>query len=86
MTFKTLSAIAVLATALSSPVFAQDMSTDVAAPQKPAHTMRHFRNAYNQAPGFYAGQRAGEDYFSESYGLDRSRIGDRDPDFNPSGS
>jgi hypothetical protein len=86
MTFKTLSAIAVITTALSSPVFAQDMSTDAAAPQRPAHTMRHFRNAYNQAPGYYANQRAGEDFFTEAYGYDRSRIGDRDPDFNPSGN
>jgi hypothetical protein len=81
MTIKTLSAIALVTAALSSPVFAQDMTG--AATQKPAHAMRHYRNAYNQAPAFYAGARAGDDWFTENYGLDHSRPGDRDPDFTP---
>jgi hypothetical protein len=82
MTIKTLSAIAIVAAALSSPAFAQDMS-GTGAMQKPAHAARHFRNAYNQTPGFYAGARAGDDWFTDNYGLDHSRPGDRDPDFNP---
>ena len=82
MTITTLSAIAIVTAALSSPVFAQDVMVDGAA-QKPAHVTRHFRSAYNQAPGYYAGARAGEDWFTENYGFDHSRPGGHDPDFNP---
>jgi hypothetical protein len=85
MTIKTLSAIAIVAAAFSTAAFAQDASTDAPATRKPAY-MRHFHNAYNQAPGYYAAQRAGEDWLTENYGFDRSRIGDRDPDFNPPGN
>jgi hypothetical protein len=85
MTLKTLSAIAIVTAALGSPAFAQDPALDGAAYHKQAYT-RHFRNAYNQAPmsepGYYVGPRSGGDW----HGLDRSRVGDRDPDFNPSGS
>jgi hypothetical protein len=85
MTLKTLSAIAIVTAALGSPAFAQDQTLDGLAYHKPAYT-RHFRNSYDQAPmsepGYYAGPRAGGDW----YGLDRSRVGDRDPDFNPPGS
>ena len=81
MTIKMLSAIAVVTAALSSPVLAQDMTGD--ATTHKSHATRHIRNAYNQAPGFYAGARAGDDWFTEAYGLDHSRPGDRDPDFNP---
>jgi hypothetical protein len=82
MTFKTLSAIAVLTAALGTPVFAQDTT----AHHKSSYATRHFRNAYNRAPGLYSGARAGDDWFTESYGLDRSFPGGRDPDFNPPGN
>ena len=81
MTIKTLSAIALVAAALSSPAFAQEPTVDASSTHKPTYT-RHFRNSYNQAPQ-YAAPRAGDDWFTETYGLDRSRPGDRDPDFNP---
>ena len=77
---KTLSAVALVTAALSSPVFAQDE----AAPQKPVHALHHYRHAYNQvqAPGFVT-PRA---YDSAQPGFDRSRIGDYDPDMNPAGN
>lgn len=82
MTIRTLSAIALVTAAVSGPVFAQDTA------QRPAHTLRHYRSTYNQvqAPDFVA-PRAGA-YGDSSYdnGFDRSRIGDYDPSFNPSGS
>ena len=86
MTFRTLSAIAILTAALGSPVLAQDMTGDGMTHHKSSYATRHFRNSYDQAPGFYAGSRAGDDWFTQAYGLDRSRIGDRDPDFNPAGN
>jgi hypothetical protein len=86
MTMKTLSAIAVLTAALTSPVFAQDIIAGGKAHQKSPYAARHFRNTFDQAPGFFAGARAGNDWFTEAYGFDRSRIGDRDPDFNPAGN
>ena len=83
MTFKTLSAIAIVTTALSSPVFAHDVTADGAAYHRPASATRHFRNAYNQAPA-YAAPRVSEGWFTENYGVvDRSRPGGLDPDFNP---
>ncbi len=89
MTLKTLSAIAIITASLGSPAFAQDQAVDGPAYHKPAYTKR-FRNSYDQAPmndpGYYAGPRAGGDLSTGSYGWDRSRIGDRDPDFNPAGS
>jgi hypothetical protein len=85
MTIKTLSAIAIVTAALSTPVFAQDAMAEGVI-QKPAHATRHYRNAYNQAPGFYAGTRANDDWFTENYGADRSRPGGLDPDFNPAGN
>jgi hypothetical protein len=86
MTLKTLSAIAILAAALGSPVFAQDISASGVNHRKSSSATRHFRNSYDQAAGFVAGARAGNDWFTEAYGFDRSRIGDRDPDFNPAGN
>ncbi len=65
MMIKTLSALAVATVAFSSPVFAQDMTVDGAA-QKPAHALRHVRNAYNQAPGYdFSVPRAGQYLESE---------------------
>jgi hypothetical protein len=79
---KTLSAIAIVTAALSSPVFAQDV--DAAAPHKPVHALRHYRGAYNQVqgPAVYVAPRA----YETQLGFDRSRIGDYDPDFNPAGN
>jgi hypothetical protein len=84
MTIKTLSAIAIVTAALSSPVFAQD--TNVQS-QKPAHALRHYRSTYNQVqtPGFVAPRAPVGAYF-DNESFDRSRIGDHDADFNPSGS
>jgi hypothetical protein len=86
MTLKTLSAIAIVTAALSSPAFAQDSqdsAADGAAYHKHAYT-RHLRNSYNQAPlsdpGYFAIPRAANDPEND---FDRSRIGDHDPDFNP---
>ena len=85
MTMRTLTAIALLTAAVSGPVFAQQTAN---AAQKPAHALRHYRSTYNevQAPGLVA-PRAGA-YGDSSFdpGFDRSRIGDHDPSFNPSGS
>ena len=86
MTIKTLGVIALLTTALSSPVFAQDM--DAVGTQKPAHALRHHRNAYNQAPlstpGYIAPRENGTYLENESF--DRQRVGDHDPDMNPPGT
>lgn len=86
MTIKTLSAIAIVTAALSSPVFAQDASVQPAAAQKSTHALRHYRGVYNQvqAPAF-SSTRSYEGYGAEA-GFDRSRIGDRDPDLNPAGN
>jgi hypothetical protein len=82
MTIKTLSVIALVTAALSSPVFAQD--EEAAAPQKPVHALRHYRHAYNQVQGpNFVAPRA---YETAQPGFDRSRIGDYDPDLNPAGN
>lgn len=82
---RTLSAIVLVTAAVSGPVFAQDTATPA---QKPVHALRHYRSTYNevQAPGFIAPRAGayGESSFDPSF--DRSRIGDHDPSFNPSGS
>ena len=77
---KTLSAVALVTGALSSSAFAQEE----AAPQKPAHALRHYRGSYNQVqdPAFVAPRTSvNGSAFDRSF--DRSRIGDHDPDFNP---
>jgi len=80
---KTLSAVAIVTAALASPVFAQDE----AAPHKPTHALRHYRSTYNQvqSPAFVAPRESIGTYL-DNESFDRSRIGGRDPDFNPSGS
>jgi hypothetical protein len=85
MTIKALTAVAIVTAALASPAFAQDV--DQANPQKPAHVLRHYRSTYNQVqtPNFVAPRASTGNYF-DNESFDRSRIGDRDPDFNPSGS
>ena len=78
---RTLSAVALVTAALSSSAFAQEE----AAPQKPAHALRHYRGSYNQVvqePAF-AAPRASVQGSSFDRSFDRSRIGDHDPDFNP---
>ena len=82
MTIKALTAVAIVTAALASPAFAQDEST-----QKPAHVLRHYRSTYNQvqSPAFVAPRESNGTYL-ENESFDRSRIGDHDPDFNPSGS
>jgi hypothetical protein len=84
MTIKTLSAIALVTAALSSPVFAQDNNGEMTATQKPVHALRHYRHAYNQVQGqAFVAPRA---YETAQPGFDRSRIGDYDPDLNPAGN
>ena len=84
MNIRTLSIVALVTAAVSSPVFAQDV--DGAAPQKPAHALRHYRGAYNQVqePAFVA-PRAYEGW-SVHDDVDPSRPGGHNPDFNPPGS
>lgn len=79
---KTLSAIALVTAAISSPAFAQN--EEAAAPQKPVHALRHYRSAYNQVqgPNFVTPR----SYDSAQPGFDRSRVGDYDPDYNPAGN
>jgi hypothetical protein len=81
MNIKTLSAVALVAVAVSSPVFAQDAAT-----QKPVHVLRHYSGAYNQVQGPAVVAPRGSEGLNAERDFDRSRIGDRDPDFNPSGS
>ena len=85
MTIKTLSVIAIMTTALSSPVFAQDV--DAVAAHKTTHALRHVRGAYNQVPGStaYTAPRENGTYL-ESESFDRQRVGDHDPDMNPPGN
>jgi len=86
MTIKTLSAIALVTAALSSPVFAQDTTVEGTSPQKSIHALHHYRGTYNQVQGpSFVAPRASEGFNAEN-GFDHSRIGDRDPDLNPSGS
>jgi hypothetical protein len=86
MNIRTLSIVALVTAAVSSPVFAQDV--DGAAPQKPAHALRHYRGTYNQVQGpAFAAPRVGADEgWSAEHDVDRARVGGHDPDFNPSGS
>jgi hypothetical protein len=84
MNIKTFSVVALVAAAVSSPVLAQD--ADRSAVQKPTHALRHYRATYNQVQGpALVAPRASEGWSAER-DFDRSRIGDHNPDFNPSGS
>jgi hypothetical protein len=86
MNIKTLSVIALAAAAVLSPVLAQD--ADGSAPQRPAHALRHYRSTYNQVqgPALVAPRAGAYEGWSGERDFDRSRIGDHDPDLNPSGS
>lgn len=81
MNIKTLSVIALVSAAVSTPAFAQDV--DKAVSHKPVHVLRHYRNTYNQVqgPGFVAPQV--RDGWNAERDIDPSRVGGRDPDFNP---
>jgi hypothetical protein len=83
---KTLSAIAILATAIVSPVFAQDAGTFDPAHRGRTYDQRNFRGAYNQQSGsFYAAPRteSGRNVEDFGYGRDQSRPGGEDPSMNP---
>jgi len=81
MIIQTLAAIAISTASLSS----QPLARQHTALQKPVHALRHYRGSHNQTrePAF-AGPRAPATgtYFDRSF--DPSRIGGRDPNFNPS--
>ncbi|MGB6175121.1 MAG: hypothetical protein WBF43_02000 [Methylocella sp.] len=84
MNIRTLSVVALVAAAVSSPVLAQE--GDGSAPQRPAHALRHYRGTYNEVRGpEYAVPQMGNGWSTER-DFDRSRIGDHDPDFNPAGT
>jgi hypothetical protein len=81
MNIKTLSVIALATAAISGAAFAQDVD---GAPSQKTHALRHYRSTYNQAPGYVAPR--SHEGFEGGRDFDRSRIGDHDADFNPSGS
>jgi hypothetical protein len=79
MTIKTLSAIAIVTAALSSPVLAQDS-------QKPVHALRHYHNSYNSVPTQPLAPRESTGVsgtYLDNESVDHSRIGGHDPDVNP---
>jgi hypothetical protein len=81
MTLKSLSAVALVTAALASPAFAQDSD----APQKPVHALRHYRGSYNQVqePEFAAPRAPVSGSYFDHDSYDPSRIGGRNPNFNP---
>ena len=78
---KTLSTAAILTAVLASPVFAQDE----AAPHRGVHALRHYRGTYNQVPepAFVAPRAPATGSYFDHDSYDPSRIGGRDPNFNP---
>jgi len=89
MTIKTLTAVAVLSAALSGPVFAQGARERGLGYHGPAHALRNFRGAYNQAPvsgPFDAVPAPRADWGVEGFGRDPSQVGGVDPSLRPSGS
>jgi hypothetical protein len=89
MTIKTLSAIAILSTALSSPVLAQTASVNGPTYDGPTYHLRHFRGTYNQVPlngPSYAGGSTVWGRIGEDLQFNRSFPGGRDPSFNPAGN
>ena len=81
---KTLSAIAILAAAVASPVFAQDASVFEPDHHGRAHDQRNFRGAYNQSTVPYL---TSDEYRNlENFGFsgrDPSRVGGESPNLNP---
>jgi hypothetical protein len=87
--FKTLSAIAILATAFASPVFAQDAGVFQPTHRGRAYDQRNFRGAYNQfnGPSYVAPTESGRNIEDFGFsGRDRSYPGGEDPYLKPSGS
>ena len=86
MNMRTLSVIALVTAAVSSPVLAQE--ADGHSAQKPAYALRHYRGVYNQVQGpEFVAPRLGA--YGDQVGggnIDRSRPGGLDPDLRPSGS
>jgi hypothetical protein len=80
MMIKTLGAVAIVTASLASPIFAQDT-----VPQKPVHSLRHYRGTYNQAqdPAFVAPRAPISGTYFENESRDPSRVGGHDADFNP---
>lgn len=86
---KTLSAIAILATAIASPVFAQDAGVFQPTHHGRAYDQRDFRGAYNQlnGPSYVAPTESGRNIENFGFsGRDPSRPGGEDPSLKPSGS
>jgi hypothetical protein len=84
---KTLSAIAILATAIASPVFAQDAVVFQPTHRGRAYDQRNFRGAYNQLNGPVAPTESGRNIENFGFsGRDRSYPGGEDPYLKPSGS
>jgi hypothetical protein len=81
MNIRTLSVIAIVTAAISSPVLAQD--ADGSAPQKPAHALRHYSGAYNQVQGPASVTPRAYEGWSVHDDVDPSRPGGHNPDFNP---
>jgi hypothetical protein len=91
MNNKTFGAIALVAAAITTPVFAQ-YGPPVRGPiyhgqsyygnYGPAYGMRSFRGAYNQMPGPFL---YGDGWLPESI-WDHSRVGGVDPTIRPSGN
>jgi hypothetical protein len=76
---KTLSAIAILTTAIATPVFAQ--------PTHHSRALDRYRGTYNQLNGpSYASPRTHGGGNLESFEFNRSFPGGEDPSNNPSGS
>ncbi len=85
--FKTLSAVAVLAAAFATPVFAQDAGVVAPTHHGRTHHQRDFRGAYDQSNAPYATPLSNEDRLNiENFGFsgrDPSRVGGEDPSFRP---
>jgi hypothetical protein len=89
MTIKTLSALAILSVAFSSPVLARAASVKARSYHERADHLRQFRGTYDQAPlsGPYdTGVPALRGGTGEGSQYDRSFPGGFDPDLRPSGS
>ena len=89
MTIKTLTAVVVLSAALSGPAFAEGARERGPGNHGPAHALRNFRGAYNQAPvngQLYAAPVPQDGWGVEGFGRDPSQVGGVDPSLRPSGS
>jgi hypothetical protein len=87
---KMLSAIAIISTAIATPVFAQDAIGRGYASQRVTPYDRIFRGAYNQSDAeFYAQPLSSKERMNiENFGFsgrDASRVGGEDPYLHPGG-